>query len=193
MTGVKIQRLSDLGSNRIKEAAQFTVHQFREMFLSISEDEEVFILLFMKAMVVEQCFVAIAEDKVVGIVGVSTPVRGAFEVSLKEVQGCLGFFKGLKFYFNLVNSGLTLKPYQIYINTLAVDEAYRRLGIGTLLLEECMLKSCGHEYLLDVIDVNTGALKLYESLGFKVLKRKKQMFAKQAGFNECIYMSKRLR
>ena len=38
MTGVKIQRLSDLGSNRIKEAAHFTVHQFREMFLSISED-----------------------------------------------------------------------------------------------------------------------------------------------------------
>ena len=75
MTGVKIQRLSDLGSNRIKEAAQFTVHQFREMFLSISEDEEAFILLFMKAMVVEQCFVAIAEDKVVGIVGVWTDIK----------------------------------------------------------------------------------------------------------------------
>ena len=56
-----------------------------------------------------------------------------------------------------------------------------------------MLKSCGHEYLLDVIDVNTGALKLYESLGFKVLIRKKQIFAKQAGLNECIYMSMRLR
>lgn len=193
MTLVKVHRLSDLGVDRIKEVAQFTVHQFRDMFRPISQDEEALIRLFMRAMVVEQCFVAIHQNKVVGMVGVSTPVRGAFEVSLKEVQHCLGFVDGLKFYFNIVKSGLKLKPYQIYINTLAVDEAYRRQGIATRLLEECMLKSCGQEYLLDVVDVNTGAFKLYESLGFKVVKRKKQIFAKQAGFNEWIYMSKCLK
>lgn len=193
MTQVRIQRLSDLGVDKISEVAHFIVKQFFEMFGPISEDEQALTQLFMKSIVSEQCFVALDQNKVIGVVGVSTPVRGAFEISFKEVNDCLGLRDGLKFYFNIVKSGVTLKSNQIYINTLAVEEAYRRQGIATLLLEECMAKSCADEYLLDVVDVNTGAIKLYQSIGFHVIKRKKQHFKKQAGFSEWVYMSKKIK
>lgn len=193
MTGIEIKRLNELSFDRTEEVAQFMLKEFKSVLNSICKQDEALVRLLHHAIEEEQCFVALDNGKIIGMVGVSTPVKGALEVSLKETQKFLGLIDGLKFYFTMVKTGVRLQPYQIYINTLAVDEMYRRHKVATRLLEECMQKSCATEYLLDVLDVNTAAIRLYESMGFKVFKRKKQLFAKQAGFNEWLYMSKHVK
>jgi ribosomal-protein-alanine N-acetyltransferase len=57
-----------------------------------------------------------------------------------------------------------------HIMNLAVAPAYRRLGVGSNLLEELFTMTCGDEqrgYTLEVRVSNAAAIRLYEQLGFR--------------------------
>jgi ribosomal protein S18 acetylase RimI-like enzyme len=65
-------------------------------------------------------------------------------------------------------------PYLFYIMTLGVVKDYRKAGLGTHLIKECMREvqdnpQCGVLYL-HVITHNLGAIRLYEQLGFHRVK-----------------------
>ena len=63
----------------------------------------------------------------------------------------------------------------IYLQNIAVDHAYRGQGIGTKLLNNVFLhaKKAGHKQIyLDVAIENVRAKKLYERVGFRVVKKR---------------------
>jgi len=65
---------------------------------------------------------------------------------------------------------------EIHITNLAVDRAYRRQGIARYLLTEILgdaQRRGLRTVFLEVRPTNTGALSLYESLGFQVIGRRK--------------------
>ena len=190
MEPIEIQCLAKLYPNKRYEVAQFIIEQFNDLFSGICKDKEKLISLFEQALVVEQCFVAIDKNRIIGLITISNSKRSSVVISRQKVQQILGWIRGGMFYLNVMKGPLVLKPNDIYISTLAVHKGYRRKGIATQLLNYVMNESPRNQYLLEVIDVNEGAIKLYESLGFKVFKRSKQRFAKQAGFNERLYMKK---
>lgn len=67
---------------------------------------------------------------------------------------------------------------------LAVKESHWRLGIGEILIKECIqwAKTKGVEQIeLDVVDVNKRAQALYEKMGFEVLGRKKHAMKYEDG------------
>ncbi len=62
----------------------------------------------------------------------------------------------------------------LYIMALAVDEGYRRRGIGRWLLSATFERAKapgGGRYLLQVQVENAGAIALYQSLGFRIAGR----------------------
>lgn len=70
---------------------------------------------------------------------------------------------------------------EVYIDSLAVDEATRGLGIGKLLLLYAMDRiSVRQKRTLGLLveESNPGAKRLYESLGFAVMQRK-SLFGKE--------------
>lgn len=190
MEPIEIQCLAKLYPNKRYEVAQFIIEQFNDLFSGICKDKEKLISLFEQALVVEQCFVAIDKNRIIGLITISNSNRSSVVISRQKVQQILGWIRGWMFYLNVMKGPLVLKQNDIYISTLAVHKGYRRKGIATQLLNYVMNESPRNQYLLEVIDVNEGAIKLYESLGFQVFKRSKQRFAKQAGFNERLYMKK---
>jgi len=69
---------------------------------------------------------------------------------------------------------------EVHITTLAVDKAYRRLGIASRLVMALveMTGPRGASCLtLEVRPSNTAALRFYEELGFTVLGRRKYYYA----------------
>jgi [ribosomal protein S18]-alanine N-acetyltransferase len=101
--------------------------------------------------------------------------RGAFryELTQNRVARCL-----------VVRTGRTLAGYlclweiarEIHITNLAVDPARRRRGLARLLLASVFddARRRGMELIfLEVRPTNEEALKLYESLGFRVIGRRK--------------------
>jgi len=69
---------------------------------------------------------------------------------------------------------------ELLINNLAVDPARRRRGLGRALLEhalaEAIAAACRSAYL-EVRPTNAAAVALYESHGFKVVRRRKGYYA----------------
>ncbi len=75
-----------------------------------------------------------------------------------------------------------------YIEFVAIRKNYRRQGIATALLKESMLLSNYQDFVLDVTDINSNAIKCYANLGFEEFERIPEKHAKQKGFNERIFM-----
>ena len=190
MGSIEIQCLANFHPSKRYEVAEFIVNQFNDLFSGICKDKEKLISLFEQALVETQCFVAIDKNRIIGLITISNSNRSSLVISRQKVQQTLGWIRGWMFYLNIMQEPLVLKPNDIYISTLAVHKEHRRKGIATQLLNCVVNESPQNQYLLEVIDVNEGAIKLYESLGFRVFKRTKQRFAKQAGFNERLYMKK---
>ena len=69
---------------------------------------------------------------------------------------------------------------ELLINNLAVDPSRRRLGLGRTLLEhalsDAVAAACRTAYL-EVRPSNEAAVALYESHGFKVVRRRKGYYA----------------
>lgn len=72
-----------------------------------------------------------------------------------------------------------VKPGDLYIAEIAIDSKLRGQGIGKKVLKETIQWACSenlNRVLLDADFRNTGARKLYESLGFKEYNKKRVKF-----------------
>jgi ribosomal protein S18 acetylase RimI-like enzyme len=79
-----------------------------------------------------------------------------------------------------------------YIAEIAVDESQRGEGIGTKILKKAINTAKKGDYSRVVLDVdltNEGAVKLYESLGFKKFNKKSvKFFNKERGMYNMEYL-----
>jgi len=70
---------------------------------------------------------------------------------------------------------------EVHINTMAVDTNRRRQGIATALLKYVLddARAAGaRKATLEVRESNEGAIRLYESVGFKVAARRPRYYTK---------------
>lgn len=140
---------------------------------------------------ISKFYVAESENEVVGIVAISDCNGRAAATDIASYKENFGFIKG-----NIANlvlkeefeSPLDYPPTTGYIEFVAVRNTYQRKGIATSMLKESMIQSSYEDYVLDVTDVNTAAIRCYSALGFKEFKRVKEKHRKQKGFSAKIYM-----
>ena len=108
-------------------------------------------------------------------------VRRVFRWDSRFVIGLLRLFGRPIFRYVAVEAdrrlvGTTMVTFprgSAYVSNVVVDPAYRRRGYAKLMLEEARrtARGAGRRYLvLDVLDTNTGARTLYDSLGYRPLR-----------------------
>lgn len=76
------------------------------------------------------------------------------------------------------------------ILNIAIDPLYRRVGIGTLLMERFLDYVRGndiHEVFLEVRESNEAAIRLYHRFGFKICGKRKGYY--RAGKEDALLMS----
>lgn len=172
----------------IDSVATFLVEQFQKSFELLHIENEKLAKIFSQAMRYEQCFIAIYQEKIVGMITYSTYTRASFEISLKEVKSEVGLLKTLRFYWDIMREESTLKSNQICLNTLAVHSMFRHRGIATQLIQFVIHETKAQEYVLEVLKINQEALKLYEKLGFKMIENQRQYRIYKRGKNRKIMM-----
>ena len=140
---------------------------------------------------ISKFYVAESENEVVGVMAISDCNGRAAATDIASYKENFGFIKG-----NIANlvlkqefeSPLDYPPTTGYIEFVAVRNTHQRKGIATSMLKESMTLSSYEDYVLDVTDVNTAAIRCYSALGFKEFKRVKEKHSKQKGFSAKIYM-----
>ncbi len=149
----------------------------------------------------EGSYVYTYEEKVVGIVCLkwkkqqkskTTPKYNIFKAIRR-----FGMFKLLFTIFSFVILGSKVTKDEMMVDYIAIDPEYRGKGIGSKLLDfgenQARKNKDIKVYSLMVIGQNIKAIKLYERIGFKVVKTTKFFFLRIfTGVKEFHYMVKNL-
>jgi ribosomal protein S18 acetylase RimI-like enzyme len=146
-----------------------------------------------------QILLAKVQGTLVGVLGIDDD-RGRFiRFAYSDLTGEFGFIGGIARFLWLKFIGWIEKqaPGTLRIAAIAVAEEARGSGVGTRLLEaaEEFAHAQGYKALvLEVVDTNPRARKLYERMGFKIIKTDCFGFiTRPAGFTASISMRKDLK
>ena len=140
---------------------------------------------------IERFYVAETSGDVAGVVAISDCNGRAAKADKASLKKHFGFIKGIIGAIVLKEEFETLLDYPEttgYIEFVAVRKNYREQGIATTMLLESMKLTNYQDFVLDVTDVNTNAIKCYTKIGFEEFKRVPEKHGKQKGFNAKIYM-----
>jgi ribosomal protein S18 acetylase RimI-like enzyme len=123
---------------------------------------------------IERGLAAQTQGQLVGLVGLKYENRPFFQFERSHCIRELGLLRGLLAFLVFNNISLA-KPLsdEMYIAVLVVDASMRGKGIGSLLMQsafEIAQKNQCTAVVLDVASTNPNARRLYERLGFKLVR-----------------------
>lgn len=119
----------------------------------------------------EHLWVALWEDRIVGVccmIPCGRRMRFLEDLALSEEQTQRLSLAYEGYFLPLMEESETFEGFNI--TNVCVDSAYRGRGIGETLLKECLSSSDGSVVHLDVIADNLTAIRLYERMGFAIVK-----------------------
>ncbi|MNM77034.1 Acetyltransferase (GNAT) family protein [compost metagenome] len=192
MGDIVISNLAELGDDEARQATGIFVEGFYDMLRFFSADPVRLAKALEHALVKEQIYVAMEGEKVLGIFAYSVGQKRPFRFNLTVLRHTLGWIKGGLFYHFVrqeLGKPLDLADRQCYFEAVATAKEARGRGVASLLNNELISRLGYEDYILEVVDTNIAAIRLYEKLGYTEFRRKPQRwFRKQAGFNARIYM-----
>ena len=174
------------------QIARTIAYSFEKDFSGIAKDMERFAKVLESGVDVNRFIVAEQDDKMVGIIACADCAGRVVTPSRKDCRKHLGFIRGSIAFMVLKEEflqPLTYPPTTGCIDIVGVLKESRGKGIAKALLKEAIDMNPKYtEFVLNVTDINTSAIKLYEGFGFVEYERVPYRFAKQAGFKAKIYM-----
>ncbi|MDD2493530.1 MAG: GNAT family N-acetyltransferase [Bacilli bacterium] len=188
---IQIKPMVDYCHDISKEVVSIFVAAYYDELKTISKSKDKLEQAFITAIQKEFFYIAERNREIVGILACTTNKKRALVINKSTFQKNLGFFKGFLYYLLLKEEFNKDLPYPNevgYIECVATTPSARGKGVATTLLHYVLTNLPIKHYLLEVVDTNKSAIRIYEKAGFKETHRKKTNFPKLKGFNEKIYM-----
>lgn len=142
-------------------------------------------------------FVAMDGNRVAAITACTDGNTPCVRLQKQPLRRHLGIIMGTITY-TILKKQFEEKPYPFKISNgmgtiefVATAPNHRGAGVGTALITHILSVMPYSEYVLEVADTNTSALKLYAKLGFSEFMRVKEKHSKQSGVNFLVYMKKK--
>lgn len=130
----------------------------------------------------------------VGLAGVGVHGRRFLGMTCRAYAKEFGWLGGVSRWLSAETEAAIARPKRLQwrVEWLAVSEAARGTGVGTKLLRTVISAAMDEgmkSVKLEVIDVNYGAIRLYEKLGFRrVFTLRTGRFTARAGYRAAHYM-----
>lgn len=160
-----------------RDIAQCIAEGFERDFSFFCKDADRVVAALLPGIHPTRFFVAAQGEIIKGVAGLSDCTGRALSTTYGSYCKNFGWLKGtfakliLKKEFD---EPLLYPPTTGFIEFVAIRKIFRRQGIASLLLKESMKQAGYKEYILNVIDENTPALKCYTQLGFQSFKKIKK-------------------
>ena len=173
------------------QMSRIFVEGFYPWIKSICEDKDTLTAVFAHMFDVSRFFVAVDGGRVAAMASCTSGVppvaldRKTFSRVLGLVRGNISFMI-LKRHMMSNALPFDLSPKTGVIEFVATSPDFQRRGAAYSLLEYVMESQPFDSYVLEVADNNDAAIRLYEKLGFKEIRRVKG--SKRSGVNEFVYM-----
>lgn len=120
-------------------------------------------------------------DEIVAIENVSYPSPWPKQIFEREIEAQNSYKRIIRFSGSVVAYIVTWTVHdEVHILNIAVHPDFRKIGLGEMLLRDCLGFSFDRELKLAVLEVrtsNNSAIKLYEKIGFKTLRVRKKYYS----------------
>jgi len=188
---IEIRRMKGLSKCFDEEVTGVFVDAYYDLLSTIEKDKEKLVKVFKHTFVREVFYLALLNGKVVGMLACSTNRKRGLKFDRTIFIEHFGFFKGNFIYYSLRNEFETPLDYNnstAYIEVVATTSEARGKGVATSLFNHVIKNTYYKEFILEVMDTNEKAKRIYERLGFEEFKRIPATYLQQKFFNERIYM-----
>jgi len=192
-----IRNLAELDEGQRRQAVEIFAASFYEPLAFLSSEIEKIADTLEHAFIHNHFCAGLLEGNVVGIVACSTREERSHRFNRMELVRHLGPLRGTLAYMQLrkvYEKPLQLQPHQCCIEWVATDSAYRGKGISRRIQQYLLEELPYEEFVLQVMNTNYSAIRLYEKLGFTIYDRKpnrpRGLKAKSSDFSERIFMKK---
>jgi ribosomal protein S18 acetylase RimI-like enzyme len=152
-----------------QRAAALYYTAFRQKLQPIFGDEMCGVAVLYQALNPAYAVVARRQGELVGIAGFKDADGNLVDIQPHHMTQVFGWLGGWGRLLLLSLFSRTLRPHELLMDGIVVDETQRGLGIGSLLLDGIvnLARERGYEFIrLDVVDSNPRARQLYERKGF---------------------------
>ena len=160
-----------------QQMSEIFAEGFTQWLVYFSKDKHKIAKAFAHMFVLDQFYVAVAENKIAGMVACTDCRTLSVRLNKKDLRKHLGLFKGsiaaivLKKEFERPFENPPLQTGSIEFVGTAPD--FRGKGVASQIISYIIKNTAYQEYLIkEVADTNTPAMNLYKKLGFEEYKRK---------------------
>ena len=120
-------------------------------------------------------------DEIVAIENVSFPSPWPRRIFEREIEAKNSYKRVIRFSGSVVAYIVTWTIYdEVHILNIAVHPDFRKIGLGEMLIRDCLASSLEPGLKLVLLEVrvsNSSAIKLYEKIGFKTLSVRKKYYS----------------
>jgi len=196
---IEVINAEDLSINPRPEMSKVFVEGWYNDLKKLCKDKNKLQRAFEHIFKLEDFYVTLIDKKIMAFVAICDRVdeRRVIHFDKKIMQKHLGFFRGSIATYMLTKVLIKKKyPFQIpagtgVIELVATLPEARGKGLAGRTIDHVINASDYQEYILEVIDTNHDAIKLYERLGFEEFTRAKSPYPpKHSGFEYMIYMKR---
>ena len=171
---MEIKPAKDVNGNIQEKICKLYVETFGKDMDAISKNREKAVKAFTHMFVVDDFYVCIIDNEVVGMAACANKEAYSIKHDKKVLIKELGLINGLVTNMTLKRIFTNPPKYPIEIDdktgsieNVATDSNYRKKGIATSLMKYIFALNMYEKYFLEVFDTNENAIKLYKKLGFK--------------------------
>lgn len=202
MSTLQVEIVDRLDEVQKREVARLYYQAFALKFSALwifTREEKEVVEVLCSSLRYDNGLYALCEGRVIGFIGLEKGDGFFAALNYASLRQTFGIFGGVWRYaaygvYRLFHSGISKDT--IHIDPLVVSGEARGLGIGTRLLEAAFTwsrQANRSKVLLEVVDTNPLAKKLYERVGFRTFKvENTRLFSSQAGFHKVLHMEKML-
>ncbi len=190
----RIENAGQLGESMRARVSEIFVEGFYQWLHFFSKDKQKLAAAFQHMFQYDFFYVALADGEIAGIAACTDGKKPCVRLRGKELRRHLGLVRGLIAEIFLKGEfEHHLYPFALAEGTGSVEfvataPEYRGQGVASAIIAHFFGFPQFREYVLEVADTNTGAVKLYEKLGFREFTRVKMKNPKQSGVNHLVYM-----
>jgi ribosomal protein S18 acetylase RimI-like enzyme len=194
MAKTKNIKITDKTSeSQLDQAIEIYYCAFKKKIRALIKSKEKALVIYKKSLNADRVLYALLDEKVAGIIGLHYDNKNFMEIRYRDLREYFNPVFSYFIYFVYKRMSPKLKNDVMRIDSIAVEVIARGQGIGSILIEKVfeLAKDKGFkEVVLEVVDTNPKAKKLYEKIGFKEKKMVKFYFTSRvAGFSSEFIMS----
>ena len=178
----KIIYQNSLPERLASQAAGLYAEAFEQKFLNVIGDKMCVSNLLENNLRLDRAVAAFTDEKLLGIAGLHFDGKPFTDVQLEDFWENFGYLKGsVKAIVSELLFSRTPADNELLMDGIVVSAESRGMGIGSKLFKRILEIAKEGDYKqirLDVVDENPRAKKLYESLGFEIVKHEETSYLK---------------